>query len=320
MITSQPVSLPVRTVFEWAEPKSLDQYLRDLYGPHVSTHDVQSDSWRHVRTDAGSFAVDDMRLRADYSFCFASPDLIITELHNGRVERGFGPDSERIGPGDVLMMSHPDLDARGRCHDFDARAVTLPAGAVTQVAGESVRFTGHQPLSPAAAQLWKRTIDYLARDLLASPEAAGQPLLWDNAARLLAATVLTVFPNTAVHGAPLESGPDRPPAVPALLRRAQAFTEDNAHRNIGVAEIAAAVHLTPRALQYAFRRHLDTTPTAYLRRVRLHHAHEELSAADPASGKTVTGVAARWGFLHPGRFAAAYRLAYGRSPGLTLKS
>ncbi|MEV6995503.1 helix-turn-helix transcriptional regulator [Streptomyces sp. NPDC093228] len=76
---------------------------------------------------------------------------------------------------------------------------------------------------------------------------------------------------------------------------------------ITVAQIAAAAHVTPRALQYAFRRHLDTTPLAHLRGVRLAEAHRDLVAADPAEASTVTGIAARWGFYHPGRFASLYR-------------
>ncbi|GAA3119608.1 hypothetical protein GCM10020001_044720 [Nonomuraea salmonea] len=46
-------------------------------------------------------------------------------------------------------------------------------------------------------------------------------------------------------------------------------------------------------------------------------AHEELRAGDPAT-LTVTSVAARWGFFHPGRFAASYRAVYGRTPSETL--
>ncbi|OOK72761.1 bacterial regulatory helix-turn-helix s, AraC family protein [Mycobacterium kansasii] len=38
--------------------------------------------------------------------------------------------------------------------------------------------------------------------------------------------------------------------------------------NIGVKDVAAVVHLTPRAVQYLFRQQLDTTPTEYLRRIR----------------------------------------------------
>jgi AraC-like DNA-binding protein len=35
---------------------------------------------------------------------------------------------------------------------------------------------------------------------------------------------------------------------------------------------------------------------------------------------TVSAIAARWGFMHTGRFAILYRQTYGRSPHVTLWS
>jgi len=80
---------------------------------------------------------------------------------------------------------------------------------------------------------------------------------------------------------------------------------------------AAAASVTVRAVQLAFRRYLDTTPTGYLRRVRLEHAHRQLIAADPAH-ETITAVAYRWGFSSSSRFGAYYRQAYGVTPNHTL--
>ncbi|MFD8458408.1 helix-turn-helix domain-containing protein [Streptomyces antimycoticus] len=57
---------------------------------------------------------------------------------------------------------------------------------------------------------------------------------------------------------------------------------------------------------------------AYLRRVRLAHAHHSLATADRETA-TVTEIATRWGFFHPARFAALYRETYGRSPSATLR-
>lgn len=56
---------------------------------------------------------------------------------------------------------------------------------------------------------------------------------------------------------------------------------------------------------------------AYLREVRLCRAHEALSAAD-RDATTVRAVAAGVGMLHPSRFAAAYREAFGDTPSDTL--
>ena len=93
-------------------------------------------------------------------------------------------------------------------------------------------------------------------------------------------------------------------AQPPLLRRAVAFIHANVQSDIGLSDIAAAVGVTPRSVQYMFRRHLGTTPLEYLRRLRLDLAHRDLQAADPAVD-TVTAIAGRWGFTHAGRFSIA---------------
>ncbi|GAA3451060.1 helix-turn-helix transcriptional regulator [Dactylosporangium matsuzakiense] len=65
-------------------------------------------------------------------------------------------------------------------------------------------------------------------------------------------------------------------------------------------------------MQHAFRRHLGTTPTAYLHRVRLEHAHRDLRATTG----TVAEVARRWGFPDRCRFTVSYQAVYGRLPVL----
>ena len=112
---------------------------------------------------------------------------------------------------------------------------------------------------------------------------------------------------------------ERPDAQPPLLRRALAFIHDNAHHDITLSDIAAAVDVTPRSVQYTFREHLGTTPLEYLRRVRLDRAHRELQAADP-SIDTVMAIAGRWGFGHAGRFSSAYKQAFGPPPSRTLRA
>ena len=68
--------------------------------------------------------------------------------------------------------------------------------------------------------------------------------------------MLAVFPNTALCNPTIE---DRRDSSPVLLRRAITFIEENVRIDISLADIARAVYVTPRALQYMFRRHLDCT-------------------------------------------------------------
>ena len=208
---------------------------------------------------------------------------------------------------------------RGGLHEQTVMDPALPgliAGTEPGRTERPVRFTGYAAVSVEAARTWRHTYAYVRKIVDDLPDTAGHQLLVSNLVRLLAATALATFPNNALTEPTIE---DRHDGHVATLHRAVAFIDDNAQRDITIADIAEAAHVTIRAVQHAFRRHMDTTPTAYLRRVRLDHAHQELVAADPAE-QTVTGIAYRWGFPSPSRFAVYYRDVYGVLPGRTLRN
>ncbi|GAA1763400.1 helix-turn-helix domain-containing protein [Kocuria aegyptia] len=209
--------------------------------------------------------------------------------------------------------------------DLEATTVSLDPSAVQDHArlllgNESFRleFTGTHPVSPAMIQYWRGTVSHLARDLLPDDRAMSSPLIRSEAARSLVTALLHTFPGSFLDRQETAPGQSRP--APAGVRRAVAFIEEHMAADIGPADIAAAARMSVRGLQAAFRRELGTTPTAYLRALRLDAAHRELLAADPTTGSTVEAVAARWGFAHRGRFAAAYRDRHGQSPATTLRS
>jgi AraC-like DNA-binding protein len=224
----------------------------------------------------------------------------------------------RLADGDVFVGTGPQLDYHCRTSDYRCQTLTLHQSLLADIAGRPRdqpaapwRFTT-PTADPKGQRQWQATCDYVTGQLTGAdtlPE-----LLLGSMTRLVAATVLTVFPNTLYPGEPYPAA--RPNAVPDSVRRATAYIDEHAHRDITLADIAEHVRLTPRALQYAFRRHLDTTPLAYLRRVRLQAAHRDLLAADPATA-TVTQIAARWGFGH--QFSALYRAAYQVPPSATLR-
>ncbi|GAA4547389.1 helix-turn-helix transcriptional regulator [Amycolatopsis samaneae] len=227
-----------------------------------------------------------------------------------------------FGPGEVFLLAQPDRPFAAHCLPVRFGYTKLEPSALSRVAATApgrtetpVRLTGHRPFSPAAGRHLLRTITFLREHVAAVPFGGDAPLITSTAPQLLAATVLNTFPSTALADPTIE---DRHDAHPGTVRRAMAFIDDHPDRDLTVADIAAAAQVTVRALQYAFRRHRGVTPMEYLRQVRLHHAHLALQAADPAGGVTVTEIAARWGFLHPGRFARRYRGAYGRPPHQTL--
>jgi AraC-like DNA-binding protein len=107
--------------------------------------------------------------------------------------------------------------------------------------------------------------------------------------------------------------------APPALWRAIDYIEENAANNISINDIANAAAQTPRAIQIHFRRWLGCTPTDYLRKVRLRNIHRDLQTANDRAD-TVSAIAARWGWAHPGRFAVAYKAQFGSSPRFTRKA
>src|SRR6201996_3345262 len=247
--------------------------------------------------------------------------LTIGQLRNGRAAYRTGGHERRYRPGDVFFAVQPELPYAVTSVNADIEVAVIEPGLLGQVADtapgrarQPVRFTGYAPVSLSAKQLWKDTCAFVHATVLDNPEAVAQPLIAASAARLLAAVALATFPSNAVTDPTIE---DRHDAHGDTLRRAIAFVEEHVDQDITVAGMAEAAHVTVRAVQLAFRRHLDLTPVEYLRQVRLGHAHRDLVTGDPAT-TSVTAVAYRWGFASSSRFAAVYRQAYGVSPSHTL--
>jgi AraC-like DNA-binding protein len=195
-----------------------------------------------------------------------------------------------------------------------ALVASVAAGVPIGEAPLPLRFFSLTPVDQRAVRRWKETVNYV-RDSVLADDAIATPLVLGHAARLLAAVTVEVFPTAAMSR---PTPYDRTDSHPVLLRRAIEYMESNLGSDIGLADIADAVHVTPRAVQYMFRRHLQTTPLRHLRRLRLHYAHQDLVAGDRMRD-TVTDIAARWGFAHTGRFAVLYRQTYGQSPHATLR-
>ena len=86
---------------------------------------------------------------------------------------------------------------------------------------------------------------------------------------------------------------------------------------IAIADVAAAIGVSIRSLQLAFRERRQRSPRDVLNQVRLEAARARLTAAGPED--RVTDLALACGFTHFGRFAVAYREAFGERPSDTLR-
>ncbi|BFU45059.1 helix-turn-helix transcriptional regulator [Krasilnikovia sp. MM14-A1004] len=310
--------------FESHNLDAIEQYIAAAYASiRFQTNGREQNHFRATRNTLGPISLD----RLDYGF---EADYAVEPL--GRialfgVESGSFPHVETDGvrdshaAGEVFLAAQPDRPYAG-CQSRARFSITmldpslLSEVAASRRADVPVRLTGYRPVSPAAGRHLLRTIAFLQAHVVTDAVHRESALIASTVPQFLASTVLSTFPSTALTE---PTGQDRRDAHPATLRRAVAFIDDHAQREITVADIASAARISIRTLQDVFRRYRGTTPMGYLRQVRLRHAHQELLATDPATGATVIRIAADWGFFHAGRFAHYYRTAYGCAPHQTLE-
>lgn len=272
----------------------------------------------HRRRELAGVSFDRLRIEAPVRFdAEAMPVLVVVDVLDGEVEYTHDRVTDRGREGDTVLAAGWDMPFTGGGNGYEVRNTGVSAdvlsAAIAEIAPErtcaDLRFDRFVPRSPAAAAQWRAVVDRLSA-LPVADDAIAQ----GQASRLLAHSLLQTFENNLVSDESTAAR-DLRDATQATVWQAQRVIQDRAHADLSLADIAGECGVTPRTLQYAFRRHLDCTPNVYLRQVRLDLVHQLLNAG---SVTTVGDAAARLGFFNPGRFAADYRQVFGENPGQTL--
>jgi AraC-like DNA-binding protein len=190
-------------------------------------------------------------------------------------------------------------------------AVFLEDIATERHGGHSQRIVFDYTAVPSSEALttWRDTLS------AATPLVVGEatpPLARHSAQVALVRSLLDLFPWRAV---------DVPEGIRTertkKLRQAAEYVHAFADQPITTADIAEAAGLHTRTLQILMSEHLGSSPTSYLRDVRLDRVRQDLLSSDPGD-TLVADVARRWGFGNLGRFAAAYLQRFGEYPRDTL--
>lgn len=116
---------------------------------------------------------------------------------------------------------------------------------------------------------------------------------------------------------PVDEGAARSTSA-STVERAKAFVYAHFDRPLTATDIAAAADVSVRTLQEAFQRYEATTPTTWVRELRLEKARLGLQLAD-VHETSVAAVAHSCGFRHMGRFSGAYAARYDEYPADTLR-
>lgn len=300
-----------RSEFSDDDPCRIREQLHAVYGrdTHVDCADGANPArYRHIRHSATGFHVDqtDHCGEATLSISEIGHDALIW-VHAGTLVLRSQNEVAAASRGEMRLLRA--TSGRVSVHTVDSRLTIVHLHSALPHASSSPAWLA--PRSQDAAALVKRTVTY-ATDVVNHGDTAMAETLSDSLARLLRDAVLTGFACGNGAAAPESTDP-----LPATLRAALTYIEADASRRISLADLAREAYATPRTVQYLFRRYLNTTPTAYVRGLRLASARQELLMAH-RSETTVSATASRWGFGHTGRFAVLYRQTYGESPHQTL--
>lgn len=118
-----------------------------------------------------------------------------------------------------------------------------------------------------------------------------------------------------------ERGPERGAAGRSkLVRRAREMVEAHPDDPPTVTDLCRELNVSVRTLQTAFRETAHSTPSAYLKSMRMTLVRRDLRSAsrDPDHLPRVSDIANRHGFWHMGQFARDYRRFFGELPSKTL--
>src|ERR1700730_7483769 len=192
-------------------------------------------------------------------------------------------------------------------------AGTLMRGSLMQTLGapltQPLEFDAVSCLIRQQATGLTRMVGALCDELRHDGSAFLKPPITGHLERALAGLLLAEVPNSYTGHVSQETAE----AAPNYVRTARKFIRANAHRKVSVVEIARAVNVTPRTLQYARRLHLDMTPGECLRNARLDLAAYQLSLETDRRLK-VSDVASNCGFASASKFARYYRERFGHIP------
>ncbi|MCF3642744.1 AraC family transcriptional regulator [Rhizobium sp. TRM95111] len=225
-------------------------------------------------------------------------------------------------PGQLLLVNNHEAEyflVRGEPHLSDV--LRLDWTAVTQAFAATLDTPqfGALALSPIvdlstpAGQMIGNLVRTIIDGLRNDGPLLHSPIAMSHLTQALADLIIRSVPHRFSH---LLNGRVRMIA-PWHVHRAIEFMRANVDQPITMPMVAAAAGVSLRALQSGFMAFKETTPSAYLRTIRLQAVRKNL--LDPANRQTLREICLKWGFFHFGRFSALYKTSYGEYPSETMK-
>jgi AraC-like protein len=189
--------------FTTTDPEEAHAFLRDAYVDNTMRIKGSRDGFRMRNThhELGAFAFSSLSHTMAVEHV-AQPlgYVLIGRVQVGRFECETEARTVRAGAQDVFLVAPPDRPYVARWETMRLQLIRVDLALVGAVAGvdpERLRFTDTEAHSPGAARHLGRTLNYVAETLLTDPVARTDARIVRESGRLLAASVLRAFPNTA---------------------------------------------------------------------------------------------------------------------------
>ena len=226
----------------------------------------------------------------------------VSVLRSGRVESVHRGSSLISGPGTAAVYQ-PEGDAGSRwAAGSRLLGVKIDRNVVEDALSDAlgrqltsqIDFTTSMSIEAGAGRSWINMLSLFAEHLFRPDSVLDHPLV----GLPFVDSLVTAYCWRRTIRTAARSRGRTARSVLARFAPQSKSSKQEAHLPLTVSSIAARSHASVRSLQQGFRRHLDTSPMAYLRDVRLRRAHQSLLEADPST-TSVASIAYQLGVHQP---------------------
>lgn len=249
-----------------------------------------------------------------------SENLSVVLPRSGGMGLAYGQRTVEVGQGKLLLYNNLEPDTvmmYGQSNLIDELLIDWRVIRQTIESAFEIPLNGSLDLRPeidlstTSGQMIGNLAEVIASGMRNGGPLLQSPIALSHLTQGLADLVVRLVPHRLSQF--LEKKPYL--IAPRHVRRAIEFMQANIDQPITMSMVAQAAGVSTRALETGFRAFKETTPAAYLLRLRLTAARRDL--LDSESSQTVKEICLKWGFFHFGRFSAVYREAYGEPPSET---
>ena len=161
---------------------------------------------------------------------------------------------------------------------------------------------------------WWSTIDYVLGQIGNNPDVLSSKGLQRCYAKLIIANLVELHSHNYLEqiNRPADT------MVCPQIKMAVDFIHARVKDNISIREVAVHCSVSTRTLQRNFIRHLEKSPAAYIRDVKLDVIHDEFMGVDVDERGSIKRILLDYGILDFGRFAKYYRQRFGCTPKETI--